>query len=149
MNTRLEQVSLGHWFETDIIRIELPYCPITIRIPEKDVRLSVLYAILDGAAQAMGISRSDISGCIDYEGVHPAIILFDEAAGGAGHVKKVFENFTEVLRTAMKRVNGSCGCSPETSCYGCLRNYGNQYEHDSLTRGGAYQYLRWLLGENE
>lgn len=149
LNTRLEPVSLGHWFETDIVRIELPYCPSGIRVPGKDVRLSVLYAILDGAAQALGISRSDISGCIDYEGSHPAIILFDEAAGGAGHVKKVFENFQEVLRTAMCRVDGSCGCSEETSCYGCLRNYGNQYEHDSLTRGGAYQYLRWLLNVSE
>ena len=147
LNTRLEQASLGHWFETDIVRIELPHCPAGIHVPSKDVRLSVLYAILDGAAQALGISRSDISGCIDYEGVHPAIILFDEAAGGAGHVKKVFENFTEVLRTAMRRVDGSCGCSDETSCYGCLRNYSNQYEHDSLTRGGAFRYLQWLLSE--
>ena len=64
-------------------------------------------------------------------------------------MKKAFENFQEVLRTAMCRMDGSCGCSEETSCYGCLWNYGNQYEHDSLTRGGAYQYLRWLLNVSE
>ena len=148
-NTRLEPAALGHWFETDIVRIELPYCPKEIAVAGKDVRLSVLYSILDGAAQELGISRSDISGCIDYEGTHPAIILFDEAAGGAGHVKKVYENFTQVLQSALRRVDGSCGCSEETSCYGCLRNYSNQYEHDKLTRGGAYRYLNWLLTKQD
>ena len=143
-NTHLAHTSLGHWFSTDIVRIELPDCPAQIFYQGKNIHLSVLYAILDGAAQALGIARSDISGCVDYEGTKPAIILYDEAAGGAGHVKKVFDNFIEVLKTATRRVDGSCGCSEETSCYGCLRNYSNQYEHDKLTRGGAYKYLKWL-----
>ena len=43
------------------------------------------------------------------------------------------------------RVSGSCGCSEDTSCYGCLRNYGNQFEHEHLIRGAAKEYLEWLL----
>ena len=144
INTHLSHTSLGHWFNTDIVRIELPCCPAQLQFPGKDIRLSVLYAILDGAAQALGISRSDINGCIDFDGIHPAVILYDESAGGAGHVKKIYENIEKVFITAMHRVDGSCGCSEETSCYGCLRNYQNQYEHDKLTRGGAYYYLKWI-----
>ena len=29
--------------------------------------------------------------------------------------------------------------------HGCLRNYGNQFFHDVLSRGVAYRYLDWLL----
>jgi hypothetical protein len=144
-NTHLYNASLGHTFFTDILRIELPYHLSPFDTGNKDVRLSVLYAILDGASEAQGIARSDISGCIDYENGKPALVLFDESAGGAGHVKKIFEHMKRVLYSALNRVNGDCGCSEETSCYGCLRNYENQYEHEKLTRGGAKEYLEWLL----
>ena len=56
----------------------------------------------------------------------------------------MFEHIENVLHKAKERV-GSCGCSEETSCYGCLRDYGNQFVHEQLTRGGAYQYLSSLL----
>jgi hypothetical protein len=136
-------VSLGHTFSTDILRIELP-----IFFPTKDVKdvpTSVLYALLDGASDTLGIQRSDINGCLDYNGVSPAIVLFDDAAGGAGHMKHIFDDFERVCKAAIQRVDGHCGCSEETSCYGCLRNYSNQYEHEHLTRGGAYVYLKWLI----
>lgn len=150
VNTHLSNSALGHTFSTDILRIELPYHIGSFNSNNSDVRLSVLYAIIDGASDALGISRNDINGCVDYDNGKPAIILFDEAAGGAGHVKKAFEQMEQVLLAALKRVNGDCGCSEETSCYGCLRNYQNQYEHERLTRGGAKEYMSWLLAaENE
>ncbi len=145
VNTHLLNASLGHSFTTDVLRLEMPYHLNPFVVGEKDVRLSVLYAILDGAADALGISRNDISGCIDYDSENPAIIIFDESSGGAGHVKKIFENLSSVLNASLRRVNGDCGCSDETSCYGCLRSYENQYEHEKLTRGGAKEYLTWLL----
>jgi len=60
-------------------------------------------------------------------------------------VKKIYEHLKPVFRASLHRVNGDCGCSEETSCYGCLRGYENQYEHEKLTRGGAREYLAWLL----
>ena len=50
-----------------------------------------------------------------------------------------------VIAKAKEKVNGNCGCTEETSCYGCLRNYGNLFFHDVLSRGVAYRYLDWLL----
>ena len=51
----------------------------------------------------------------------------------------------KVIRSARNKVAGQCGCTPETSCYGCLRNYSNQYYHDNISRGLAYEYLDWLI----
>ena len=73
------------------------------------------------------------------------LILYDESAGGAGHVKRIARHMEGVLKNAMDRVKGSCGCSEDTSCYGCLRNYGNQFEHDDIKRGAAKEYLEWIL----
>ena len=52
----------------------------------------------------------------------------------------------ECVAAACERVSGKCGCDETASCYGCLRNYGNQFAHDKLVRGPVYTYLRGLLG---
>lgn len=148
-NKNLITASLGHEFSTDILKIVLPDHPSQLTFPQglpaKDQLVSILYALLEGASKALGISREDINGCISED---QELVLFDEAAGGAGFVKKVFQNFEKVLREARNKVSGQCGCGPETSCYGCLRNYSNQYFHDSISRGMALEYIDWLLSAN-
>jgi hypothetical protein len=42
-------------------------------------------------------------------------------------------------------VDGRCKCGEETSCYGCLRNYSNQRDHERLHRGAAKAYLQSVL----
>lgn len=144
----LINVSLGHEFSTDIIKI-VPQTKISQTgegYEGKDKSLSVLFAILEGASKALEINRDDISGCLDEEG---NIILFDNTAGGSGFVKQIFSGFEAVLEAALEKVDGNCGCSEETSCYGCLRNFNNQHFHDRLSRGLAAEYLKWLLGEDK
>lgn len=145
-NKNLINVSLGHYFSTDIMSIKLPAHEVNLSMPEgtqpKDQYISVLYAILEGASTALDISREDISGCVTGNNT---IILFDDTAGGSGFVKHIYNNFEKVLRTAKQKVSGICGCTEETSCYGCLRNYSNQYYHDHISRGLAYHYIDWLL----
>ena len=141
--TFLLQTSLGHKFTTDILRVALPDFS-RFSVHEKSIPASVLYAVLDGASDSLGIQRSDIDGCLVYSSVYPSLVLFDEAAGGAGHMKHLYTRMEEVLAAAASHVDGRCGCSEETSCYGCLRNYGNQFEHEHLVRGGALKYLNWL-----
>lgn len=146
----LQNVSLGHRFSTDIMKIELPKHTVVFdalnNVQEKDQMLSVLYAILEGACSELDISRSDISGCIDING---NLVLFDDTPGGSGFVKRVYIKLDDVLRAAKRKVSGQCGCTEETSCYGCLRSYSNQYFHDDLSRGLAYHYLSWLLDESQ
>ncbi|BFJ84522.1 DEAD/DEAH box helicase [Ruthenibacterium sp. TH_2024_36131] len=145
-STQLEHVSLGHRFSTDILKIALPLHYVRkSEYQDKDQAASVLYAILEGASAALDISREDISGCVNYttDGTQE-LILFDDTPGGAGFSKLIFEKFEQVIHEAINQVSGACGCSPETSCYGCLRNYGNQMVHEFLSRGLALDYLKWL-----
>lgn len=91
--------SLGHIYKSDILWLELPEKHVT-PIEGKDLWPTLLYAILEGASDALGISRDDINGCIDKSGNHPIVILFDEAAGGAGHVKRIYSKLQDVLKAA-------------------------------------------------
>lgn len=145
-NRNLLKVSLGHNFSTDILKIKLPKHDINLELPEgtppKDQSLSVLYAILEGASYALSISRDDINGCVASDG---SLILYDDTAGGSGFAKNIFARIEDVLRAALNKVSGQCGCTEETSCYGCLRNYSNQTFHDNISRGLAKQYISWLL----
>ena len=148
-SAKLVNVSLGHEFSTDILKIKLPYCAINIDTPanteKKDLYLSTLFAIIEGACNSLEINRGDINGCVAENGV---IILYDDTPGGSGFVKQIYEKFEDVLPAALDKVSGSCGCTEETSCYGCLRNYSNQYYHDVLSRGLAKNYLSWVLNRS-
>lgn len=149
-NKNLITVSLGHEFSTDILKITLPSyeskLKMPIGMPPKNQFVSVLYAILEGASKSLGISRDDINGCITEK---QEIVLFDDTAGGSGFVKHIYNNFDRVLIAARNKVSGNCGCTPETSCYGCLRNYSNQYYHDDMSRGLAYEYIDWLINSSD
>ena len=145
-NKKFVKASLGQTFSTDILKITLPAYTVSTEtyegIEKKDQYLSVLYAILEGASKALDISREDISGCITEK---QELVLFDDTAGGSGFVKQIYKEFDKVLREARNRVSGICECTPETSCYGCLRNYSNSFFHDRISRGMALDYLDWLL----
>ncbi len=107
----------------------------------------MLYAILEGASQALGIKRQDIDGCLypSEEGI--MLILFDNVPGGAGLVKRIVdrESLLNVLKNALERVK-NCTCGKETSCYGCLRNYQNQFCHEILRRDVVWEFLENNLG---
>lgn len=136
----VEVRQLGHDFLTDVIEIR-----IAGRASRQELR-SALYALAEGAS-ALGIKRDEIDGTLhayDRDSA-PAIVLYDTVAGGAGHVQRIRENFRTVLERAVARVR-ECECGPETSCYGCLRSYGNQLWHEELRRGDALSVLAPLLG---
>ncbi|MBR1419600.1 MAG: DEAD/DEAH box helicase [Selenomonadaceae bacterium] len=144
-NTYLHHVHLGHEFITDVVEIKFP--TFDSKFHGRKFWTSLLYALIAGAAESLGINDAEIGGCLyrpqNVDDV--SIILFDDVPGGAGHSKKIFGNFEEVLSSARDRVNGECGCSEDSSCYGCLRSYRNQYEHEILERGIVFDYLNELL----
>lgn len=132
-----KHVHLGHEFTSDVLEIEF------ISISNSpDSWESILYALLNGAGTALGINRRDIDGCIrrSYNN-QPTIILFDKVPGGAGYMQEVFDELDIVIKAALKLVQ-SCQCGKETSCYGCLKDYSNQYCHDTLTRGSVQEFLQ-------
>lgn len=149
-NTYLHSVHLGHDFITDVVEIKLPL--IDMEFDQVSFWPSLLYAVMEGAAMELGISRNEIGGCLyRADGValtETSIILYDDVPGGAGHVKKIAHRLLGVLANAKQKVAGGCGCGEETSCYGCLRSFENQFFHEILARGIVYKYLNMLLGED-
>jgi len=112
----------------------------------------LLYGILEGACNALDIERQDVDGTLYYYSGNrhsPALVLFDDVPGGAGHVRNIAEeaNLLAALERTLEIVS-RCDCGGEradTSCYGCLRNYSNQYCHDVLKRGYVIEFLANLL----
>ena len=63
--------------------------------------------------------------------------MYDDVPGGAGHVKRIAagpDALRSMLQSALGRLE-ACECGGDeglASCYGCLRNYRNQFCHDEL-----------------
>jgi ATP-dependent helicase YprA (DUF1998 family) len=131
---------LGHEFITDVL--ELRFEGLLASSPDHSLWLSLLYALLEGSSQALGIRRDDLDGTL-YRHTHdvaPALVLFDNVPGGAGHVHRIADHLRPVFESAWEKV-ATCECGEETSCYECLRNYRNQHFHDRLHRGLVRDFL--------
>jgi ATP-dependent helicase YprA (DUF1998 family) len=143
-NGFLETYALGHKFMTDIL--ELRFEGILANQAEENTWRSVLYAILEGASESLGIRREDLDGTLYYNqgSKIPSLILYDDVPGGAGHVKRILNYLPDTILAARERVSLDC-CGPETSCTECLRNYRNQPYHEELKRGLAKDFLDELV----
>ncbi len=142
--TLIAGISLGHEFRTDVLRLDF-----VGHHEPAEFWPSLLYALLEGASEALSVMRTDLDGCLypHRESSAPSLVLFDNVPGGAGHVRRLAESenaLKQMLRAARDKVDGRCGCGDETSCYGCLQNYQNQIFHDDLKRGLAYAFLSQL-----
>lgn len=140
---------LGYEFGTDICALK--FVGLDPAGQDRDsFWYSLLYSLVEGAAEALGIARHDLSGVLYADQYYcPQIILYDDVPGGAGHTWRLVHEdgaLRAMLEEAFRRTEGHCGCGPEVSCYGCLRNYDNQRHHDRLRRGMAHEALRQLLG---
>ncbi|WP_024794783.1 DEAD/DEAH box helicase [Tomitella biformata] len=142
---RPQIVSLAHRYETDVA--EFTFGDMGYDKESESRWLSVLYALLEGASEALEISRDDIDGTLSWSGDGKrSIVLFDTVPGGAGAAKKIAESLATVLQFAVDRVS-RCDCGEETSCYGCLRSFRNDRHHDKLTREGALAIFKQLKVE--
>ena len=135
---------LGHEFLTDVV--ELHFEGPLPKWAEPRLWRSLVYALLEGASYALGIRRDDLDGTLymHTRNEPPAIVLFDNVPGGAGHVKRIASELLPVFKAAYQRVDNDC-CGPETSCYECLRNYRNQPYHEELERGVVHAFLKQVL----
>jgi superfamily II DNA/RNA helicase len=146
----LEQVSLGHEFVTDVLQLQ--FHP----KPDGDMEAvwfaySLAYALVEGAAEVLEVPSIDLSATVAHSEQYPLppIILYDNVPGGAGLVTRLEGKgvLKDCLEAAQKRVSGNCGCDENTSCYGCLRSYRNQFAHQYLQRGAVFSYLKELLSK--
>ena len=131
-------VDLAHPYETDLLWLDVrPNEPVL----DEGAWKSVLYSLLEAASETLQIARDDIGGTLSPTGaMTKSLVLFDTVPGGGGNVLRIEESLERVLRGALSRVL-NCECGPETSCYGCLRGYRNQRDHEVLSRGAAADLL--------
>lgn len=79
-------------------------------------------------------------------GAEVDVYLYDTTPGGAGFVKAAVADPEAILRQAIELLDG-CDC--ESSCYKCLRSYGNRFLHRDLDRELGSALLKHVLGEQE
>ena len=146
----LKRYSLGYRFETDVFQIHFPDHP--VRYGSEAEAYSIMYALLRGIVDVLNLEDNDVSGCLQTiitggnQGY--SFILYDTTPGGAGHMRRLQEE--SVLNRAVERASEfmkRCTCGGNdghSSCYTCLRNYGNQKYHDILDRSLAWKYFECL-----
>ena len=144
--SRNESYTLGFKQGTDTLHLKFYGTSHVILPPPDDLSfwLSLKYAFLQGASHALQIERKDIDGVLFPEQLgdywQQTIVLYDNVPGGAGHVKRIREEIHRVITAALTIVD--CDC--EDSCYRCLREYANQWEHQLLKREQVIAFLRML-----
>ena len=141
---RPELLSLAHKFQTDVLELTLEK---GLLDHDDSAGWSVAFALVEGAANALEISRDDIDSTLHRsEAGRTGIMLYDTVPGGAGHVRHVAQRLRDVLEESYRRVS-TCECGLETSCYRCLRVFHNERHHERLRRGVAVDVLGRLLGK--
>lgn len=148
----LISVALGHEFVTDVVQVEFPNSAESLDsgpIDQTWLSYGMATALLYGIAEEIDAPEVDLNATVgrsDGAGL-PVILLYDAVPGGAGLVAKIEDErlLRKSLENAMKRVSGNCGCGEDTSCYGCLRNYRNQFAHPYLSRLLVKKYIESIL----
>ena len=142
----LRRYSLGHEMVTDVMRFQFP------ELTSQWNAYSLGYAVLLGAAGILNVPDTDLNVTITgreelEESDEAAIVLYDNVPGGAGLVVQLEQEsvFRAMLEKARERVRGTCKC--DSSCYGCLRSYRNQFAHPHLNREAALEFLNVALDQ--
>ena len=142
----LRNLALGSDFETDVVRVDFPDLDVNIG-NSNEFAYSLAFALVGGMAKVLGAPSGDLNATVYYgRGGIPPIILYDNVPGGAGLVARLKDKtiLHAGLEAALKCVS-DCECGEDESCYGCLRDYRNQFAHTYLRRGVVRDYLRKLL----
>ncbi len=146
----LRATALGHEFETDILQLTFT----NYKNENLGFWYSLLYTLLEGCSEALDIERQDLDGVlypITGDLSMPALVLFDDVPGGAGHTHRIAKAdiLKQMLHTSLTRLN-RCECGgieAEASCYGCLRHYRNQFCHTQLNRRIVIDFLEGILDQ--
>jgi ATP-dependent helicase YprA (DUF1998 family)/Zn finger protein HypA/HybF involved in hydrogenase expression len=148
---------LGHEFPTDALLLRLRVSSpvqlgtsVTTGLLTRAARMgltSLVEALALAATRVLQIDEGELSGWwTPVMGGRPdeaQLYLYDLLPGGAGYARAVGEALEGVL-DATEVLLGGCDCP--SSCYRCIRHYGNNWIHSSLDRHLALALLRHLRG---
>jgi ATP-dependent helicase YprA (DUF1998 family) len=143
---------LGHEFPTDALLLRLRVsAPVqlggasTTGLLTRASRMalsSLVEALGLAASRVLQIDEGELSGwwtpVIGGRADEAQLYLYDLLPGGAGYARAVGNDLPEVLDAA-EALLGGCDCP--SSCYRCIRHYGNNWIHASLDRHLALALL--------
>jgi len=146
---------LGHEFPTDALLLRLRVAPpvqlggaTTTGFLTRASRMalsSLVEALGLAASRVLQIDEGELSGwwtpVMGGRADEAQLYLYDLLPGGAGYARAVGNDLPEVLDAA-EALLGGCDCP--SSCYRCIRHYGNNWIHASLDRHLALALLRHL-----
>ena len=144
---------LGHRFPTDALLLRLKVgSPITLGTPTTPGLLSraarmaltsLVEAVALSASRELQIDEGEVSGwwapVLGARTDEAQLYLYDLLPGGAGYARAVGAALDDVLGVTEGLLD-ACEC--ESSCYRCIRHYGNNYIHSSLDRHLGLHLLR-------
>jgi ATP-dependent helicase YprA (DUF1998 family)/rRNA maturation endonuclease Nob1 len=146
---------LGHEFPTDALLLRLRVA-VPVRLgaatttgfltrASRMALSSLVEALGLAASRVLQIDEGELSGwwtpVMGGRTDEAQIYLYDLLPGGAGYARSVGDSLEEVL-VAAEALLGECDCP--SSCYRCIRHYGNNWIHASLDRHLALALLRHL-----
>jgi len=146
---------LGHEFPTDALLLRLHVAaPVqlgaatTTGLITRASRMalsSLVEALGLAASRVLQIDEGELSGwwtpVTGGRADEAQLYLYDLLPGGAGYARAVGNDLDTVL-DATEALLGGCDCP--SSCYRCIRHYGNNWIHASLDRHLALALLRHL-----
>lgn len=144
---------LGHRFPTDALLLRLRVgapmrlgavgSPGLLSRAARMALTSLVEAIALAASRVLQIDEGELSGwwapVLGGRADEAQVYLYDLLPGGAGYARAVGDSLEPVLEEA-ESLLGRCDCA--TSCYRCIRHYGNAWIHASLDRHLALALLR-------
>jgi ATP-dependent helicase YprA (DUF1998 family)/recombinational DNA repair protein RecR len=136
---------LGHRFRTDVLVLRFEGVP----EQSEEFYASLKAAVIEAAGSVAQAEEGELAGftrtILENGQMRQDLVIYDNVPGGAGYVRKVAAEFSEVLSVARALLDG---CQCEKSCYKCLRSYRNQFEHKLLDKRLISGYLDRLIAIN-
>ena len=145
---------LGTDFITDIALFSLSVePPLSLRPGHSSTNVAlrtVSEALAKAACQLLEIEAGELMAefrpALTPEGKRGSeaeIFLYDTLAGGAGFSRLLADRGEELLKKALVLLK-ACPEACDASCYRCLRNYKNKFEHSLLDRHVGAELLEYL-----
>jgi ATP-dependent helicase YprA (DUF1998 family) len=146
---------LGTQFRTDVLlismRVEPPLSVMPGALSTQVALRTVCEALKRAAAQLMGLGADELEAefrpaltAYGPAGEEAEIYMYDTLPGGAGF-STAAADFGRTLIEEAASILSDCPDDCDESCYRCLRNYKNKFEHSLLDRHIGLSLCEYLL----
>jgi len=133
--------ALGGSRRTDAFELQLRH-PVSGRLPDEKVALTLAVVLRDALAEKVGVEAGEIRYAATprrWEEEGWGILLYDDAAGGAGFCAQAPQHLPALLRRAVEKLGCPRACT--RACDHCLLGFDTQHDLAKLDRNAALAFL--------